>query len=234
MPLPDAHGRRVAALFGNIARWYDVLNRLLSAGLDRRWRRTMVAALPPAPHLVLDLAAGTLDVGCEICRQHPGAQVVAVDFSLPMLARGAAKRQGKAIFPVQADARRLPLPDACADAITISFGIRNIRPRQEAYAEMYRVLRPKGHLVILEFGTGQRRIWGGLYNWYLQRLLPTLGGLVSRDLEAYRYLADTITAFPNEETLAQELHAAGFTNVHWHALTSGIVFLHHATKPEDS
>ncbi len=229
--MPDLHAHRVAGLFGTIARCYDLLNRVLSLGLDQRWRRQMVHCLPQGPKTVVDLAAGTLDVSRAVCRQHPEACVVAVDFCRPMLVRGAAKRQGRAIWPVQADARRLPLPDACADAVTIAFGIRNIHPRSDAYAEIVRVLRPGGRLAILEFGTGQRRIWGGLYNWYLHQVLPGIGRLLSRDPEAYRYLAETIAAFPDEEALAEELRSAGFSDVRWTAMTSGIVFLHEAQRP---
>ncbi|MBC7354735.1 MAG: ubiquinone/menaquinone biosynthesis methyltransferase [Desulfomicrobiaceae bacterium] len=228
----DPHARRVAGLFGNIARFYDLLNHVLSLGLDRLWRRAMVRCLPPLRGPVLDLAAGTLDVSCEICRQHPQAQVVAVDFSHPMLARGHAKRTGRPIWPVQADARLLPLPDASVQAVTVAFGIRNIRPRCDAFAEILRVLRPGGKLVVLEFGTGRRRIWGGLYNWYLHRLLPAIGRMVSRDPEAYRYLAETIAAFPHEEALAQELEEAGFTLIRYTPMASGIVFLHEASRPE--
>lgn len=227
----DAHARRVAGLFSAIARRYDLLNRMLSLGLDQSWRRRLVSRLPHGVRTVVDLAAGTLDVSREICRQHPEAQVIAVDFARPMLARGAAKRRGLPIWPAQADARQLPLPDACADAVTMAFGIRNIRPREAAYAEIRRILRPGGLLVILEFGTGRRRIWGGMYNWYLHRLLPAVGRLVSRDPEAYGYLAETIAAFPHEEALAAELQAAGFTAVGWTAMTSGIVFLHEARRP---
>lgn len=227
----DAHSRRVARLFGNIARFYDLLNHVLSLGLDRLWRRAMVRCLPPIHGPVLDLAAGTLDVSCEIWRQHPFAQVVAVDFAHPMLARGQDKRAGRPIWPVQADARLLPLPNASVQAVTVAFGIRNIQPRCDAFAEIWRVLQPGGKLVILEFGTGRRRIWGGAYNWYLHRLLPTIGRIVSRDPEAYRYLAQTIAAFPHEEALAQELEEAGFTQISYTPMASGIVFLHEATRP---
>lgn len=231
------HGRRVAGMFGRIAGWYDFLNRFLSLGLDILWRRRLVAeAFDPAGGTgrVLDLAAGTLDVSLELARVRPGCRVTAADFCLPMLARGREKlaRAGgrPAIDPVQADALALPFKPDTFDAATIAFGIRNIVPRAGAYAELLRVLKPGGRLCILEFGSGRRRIVGGLYNVYLERVLPGIGRLFSRDAKAYRYLADTIRAFPDAETLAGELRAAGFTQVRHRAMTLGVVCLHVAVK----
>ncbi|HMM37638.1 MAG TPA: ubiquinone/menaquinone biosynthesis methyltransferase [Desulfovibrio sp.] len=233
----EAHGHKVAAMFGRIARWYDFLNRLLSLGQDVWWRYRLVRAVNPPPDgLVLDLAAGTLDVSVELLRQHPDLRVAALDFTLPMLAVGRERKLKGArverIFPVQADGRALPLPDASVDAVTIAFGIRNIKPRAEAYAEILRVLKPGGRLCVLEFGTGSRRVWKGLYNFYLDKLLPAIGRLVSRDEGAYRYLADTIRAFPDERALARELLEAGFAKVYHLPMLSGIVFLHVAGKAD--
>lgn len=234
MAQTGGHGQRVAAMFGRIARWYDFLNHFLSFGQDYFWRRALVrtARLADAG-LVVDLAAGTLDVSLEILRQHPGVRVAAADFSLPMLARGKRKlTRGRAerILPVQADARSLPLPDATADAATIAFGIRNILPRAGAYAEILRVLRPGGRLCILEFGTASRPVLRGLFNLYLDAVLPILGRLVSGDPGAYRYLADTIRAFPDERALARELYEAGFESVYYTPMHFGIVYLHVAKK----
>lgn len=235
---PEAHGRKVAAMFGRIARWYDFLNRLLSLGQDVWWRYRLVRAVnAPENGLVLDLAAGTLDVSVELLRQRPDLRVAALDFSLPMLAVGRERklrgRRAERIFPAQADGRVLPLADASVDAATIAFGIRNIKPRPEAYAEILRVLKPGGRFCVLEFGTGSRRVWKGLYNFYLDKLLPAIGRIVSRDDAAYRYLADTIRAFPDERTLARELLDAGFDKVYHVPMLSGIVFLHVAAKKAD-
>lgn len=236
-PHDAEHGRRVASMFGRIARFYDFLNHALSLGLDITWRRRLVAGIGLAPDQagwVLDLAAGTLDVALEVARRHPRAAIVAADFTLPMLRRGQTKippADAERIFPVQADGLALPLAGASMDAATIAFGIRNIKPRQAAYAEILRVLKPGARFRILEFGTGKRRIWGGAYNFYLTRLLPGFGRLVSGDAAAYRYLADTIRAFPDENALAEELSRAGFTSVTHTPLASGIVFLHTAVRP---
>lgn len=243
--LKDCEG--LAGMFGRIAGWYDPLNRLLSLGLDQRWRLCLAAAARPGrKQCLLDIAAGTLDVSLALARLHPGTHVLAVDFCLPMLERGKRKLgippqpcpalSGKAslsriILPAAADALRLPLPDACVDAVTTAFGIRNISPRDSAFREMLRVLVPGGRACILEFGSGRRKIWKGLYNFYLQRLLPLIGKWGSGDGAAYTYLAQSITEFPPPENLSAELRAAGFSRVYHVPLTSGIVCLHVAEKP---
>lgn len=230
---PNEHGKRVSGLFDNIAAWYDFLNHFLSAGQDVYWRHRLVRYVRPGnTGTVLDLAAGTLDVSREILRQNPGLRVLSLDFSRAMLCRGKPKIAGRTdIIPVQADGRALPLPDACVDTVTIAFGIRNILPRPDAYREIHRVLAPGGRLCILEFGTGQERIWQGLYNFYLGTILPKIGRFFSKNPEAYQYLADTIRAFPNARTLARELVDAGFSQVSYQALCSGIVYIHVGQKP---
>lgn len=234
LPVPGDSGR-VAGMFGRVAGSYDLLNHVLSAGLDIAWRRAMVRGLlapglPSGP--VLDLAAGTLDVSLMLSR-HGRRNIVAVDPCLPMLARGKTKiaaGPAAAIYPVLGDGLRLPLPDASVAGATIAFGIRNIRPRPEAFAELARVIKPGGRLMVLEFGTGKRRLWGGLYNFYLRDVLPKIGKLISGDDEAYLYLAETIREFPDEATLAGEMRQAGFCQVSYRAMTGGIVFLHAGVK----
>lgn len=230
------HGKRVADMFGRIAGWYDFLNHALSAGQDIYWRyRLAKAARPERGGMVLDLAAGTMDVSVELLRQYPECRVAALDFALPMLENGKRKKlkEGREdrIFPVQADGRQLPLPDESMAAATIAFGIRNILPREEAYAEFFRVLQPGARLCILEFGTGSKRVWKGLYNFYLDKVLPFLGDRISGDPGAYRYLAETIKSFPDERALGNELIEAGFERVYNVPMMSGIVYLHVAEKP---
>lgn len=224
-------------MFGRIVPWYDMLNMLLSGGMDRLWRRRLAREVRPLIHgstgRVLDLAAGTLDVALAIRKQYPHMRVPAMDFCPPMLERGRSKLHGdnaRAIFPVAADAKQLPLPANCVDAVTMAFGIRNILPRQEAFAEMVRVLAPGGRACILEFGSGQNRIWGGIYNFYMERLLPGIGRVVSGDGGAYGYLAESIRRFPTAAALEDEMRSAGFASA-WHIpLTSGIVCLHVGEK----
>jgi demethylmenaquinone methyltransferase/2-methoxy-6-polyprenyl-1,4-benzoquinol methylase len=237
---PGEHGRRVAGMFGRIAGWYDFLNHFLSLGLDLVWRKRLVSHLaplvPPAGGgrlSVLDLAAGTLDVTRAILRRYPGARVAAMDFAWPMLRRGQGKlsvRERGTVLTALADGRELPLHDASVDGVTIAFGIRNIIPRPRAHAEILRVLRPNGRYCILEFGAGRKRILKGLYNFYLSRLLPLLGRVISGDDQAYRYLAETIKAFPDENQLDVELLESGFARVFHESLAFGIVYIHVAEK----
>ncbi|MBG0790695.1 MAG: ubiquinone/menaquinone biosynthesis methyltransferase [Desulfovibrionaceae bacterium] len=230
------HGERVAAMFGRIAGWYDFLNHALSGGQDIFWRYRLARAARPEPGgMVLDLAAGTMDVSVELLRQYPECRVAALDFALPMLENGKRRKlkdgREERIFPVQADGRALPLPDDSMAAATIAFGIRNILPREDAYAEFLRVLKPGARLCILEFGTGSKRVWKGLYNFYLDKLLPFIGDRISGDSCAYRYLAETIKSFPDERALGCELLQAGFERVYNVPMMSGIVYLHVAEKP---
>ncbi len=236
------HGKKVAAMFGRIAGWYDFLNHALSAGQDIYWRYRLVKLVRPAKNgLVLDLAAGTLDVSVELIKQYKDIKVLSMDFAFPMLACGKSKKldgkyersRGTQIAAVQADGKKLPLPDSCLDGATIAFGIRNILPREEAYKEILRTLKPGARFCILEFGSGRKRIWKGFYNFYLNRILPLLGKIVSGDSGAYTYLADTIRSFPDERTLGTELRNSGFDRVMFVPLLSGIVYLHVAEKPVD-
>lgn len=229
-----AHDAAVAGMFGRIARFYDLLNRLLSLGVDQYWRKVLARNVRLGQGgVVLDLAAGTLDVALAVRRRYPTALVPALDFCPPMLALGRRKlkdENARRILPVAADAKQLPLPDASVDCITMAFGIRNILPREAAFAEMLRVLRPGGRACILEFGSGQERIWGGLYNFYLNQILPRVGRMFSKDPAAYGYLADTIRAFPTARKLEEEMLRTGFARA-WHLkLTSGIVCLHVGEK----
>lgn len=231
----SAHDSAVAGMFGGIARFYDLLNHLLSLGIDYYWRHELAAAVRPgAEGIVLDLAAGTLDVSLAIRRRFPEVTVLALDFCPPMLRLGLPKLKGddrQRILPVAADAKKLPLPEASINCLTIAFGIRNIRPRRDALIEMLRVLKPGGRACILEFGSGEERIFGGLYNLYLTHLLPLIGRLFSRDKGAYTYLARTICEFPKADLFEREMQEAGFVHTSYRKLTAGIVCLHVGEKP---
>ncbi len=234
----QAHAARINSLFGRIAGVYDPLNRIFSLGQDTLWRKRLARAVGPAlapdgSGRVLDLAAGTLDVCVELLRSHPNIRVTAADFCRPMLARGVAKgkitdRRRFSVFT--ADALSLPFADACMDAVTLAFGLRNMDPRGMALAEILRVLKPGGRLCVLEFAGAGEPILFGLYNLYLTTVLPLVGRLVSKDDGAYRHLADSIESFPPAEGLAAELLAAGFADVVHESMTAGIVNLHMAVK----
>lgn len=221
-------------MFGRIAGVYDLLNHTLSLGIDKSWRRKLADLVKPQNNeLALDLAAGTLDVALALQKKAPEAAIVAIDFCQPMLKQGAAKLKNANthILPCAGDALALPVRDGVAQCVTMAFGIRNIPDRIKSFQEMWRVLKPGGIAGILEFGSGKEKIWGGIYNFYLNRLLPAIGKAVAKDQTAYEYLAQTIREFPPAPVLAAEMQKAGFEKTGYEKLTSGIVCLHWGIKP---
>ena len=232
---PDKTPSRIAGMFDSIAPRYDLLNRVLSLGLDQKWRRRGVAALRLAgPSRVLDLCSGTADLALAVTARHPDASVVGVDFSGAMLRLGLDKvrRSGleRRIRLIRGDATRIPLPDASCDGGTIGFGIRNVAEPERALAELARVLRPGARLAIVEFG--QPRIPGirTLYAWYFRYLLPRIGKRVSHHQNAYSYLPASVGAFPPPAEFVQTIESHGFVDVEAVPLTLGIVCLYAATR----
>jgi demethylmenaquinone methyltransferase/2-methoxy-6-polyprenyl-1,4-benzoquinol methylase len=222
----DPH--EVASMFDAVARRYDLTNTVLSLGRDRAWRRATRAALDIGPgDTVLDLAAGTAVSTEELV--HSGAWCVAADFSVGMLKAGRAR----AVPKVAADAVRLPFADAAFDAVTISFGLRNVVDHDAALREMARVTRPGGRLVVCEFSTPTNPLFGTVYKEYLMRALPRIALAVASNPEAYVYLAESIRAWPDQATLARRIKKAGWAGVRWRNLTGGIVALHAATRTVD-
>ncbi len=231
--MQNEHGHKVSGLFNRIAGWYDFLNHFLSLGQDIIWRQRLVRHVRSEKGgVILDLAAGTLDVSRKVGKTFPTAKIVGLDFSLPMLVRGKRKMNAsrERFLPLLADVTRIPMSDCSADCATIAFGIRNVKPRASAYAEILRVLKPGGRLCILEFGSGRNRVWKGIYNFYLNRVLPLIGRLFSGDPGAYSYLARSIGDFPPAPDLAGEIVSAGFGRVFYYPLCSGIVYVHVAEK----
>lgn len=231
----DEHTRAVAVMFGRMTPWYDFQNHAFSLGLDFWWRRALVRAVTPGPTgMILDVAAGTLDVTLGLIRRYPGLRVTAADICAPMLDYGMQRKlkpgEKERVTPLVADARHLPLPDASVDAVTIAFGIRNVRPRSEALSEMFRVLVPGGRACILEFAPVTTPIFGPAYHWYLKHVLPRLARLVSDSTDAYDYFADTIAHFPAPSAFSAELREAGFPFVQHFPLTLGVVNLHIAVR----
>lgn len=221
-------------MFDRIAPRYDLLNRVLSAGTDVRWRRQAVDYLGlGAGARVLDLCTGTADLLIEALGRGPGRSGVGVDLSFEMLARGASKLRRRGMQQRAAlasgDVERLPLRAACFDGALVAFGIRNVGERQGALAEVLRVLRPGGRLVVLEFSTPPGLL-GRLYRLYFLRVLPRIGSLVSGDGGAYGYLPASVDRFPAPTRFGEELRAAGFGSVEWRSLTFGIAHLHRGEK----
>jgi demethylmenaquinone methyltransferase / 2-methoxy-6-polyprenyl-1,4-benzoquinol methylase len=231
----DKRPSEVSAMFDRVAERYDLLNDVLSVGRDRWWRRAVTAAVGARPgQRVLDLAAGTGTSSASLAAA--GAGCVACDFSLGMLrvgARRAAPRQpgpGTVSF-VAGDALRLPFGDGVFDAVTISFGLRNVADPAAALAEMRRVTRPGGRLVICEFGHLPTQPLDRLYGWGLAVALPAVARSLSRNAGAYAYLAESIKAWPDGQQLADLVRAAGWSAVRWRGLTMGVVAVHLARNP---
>ncbi|MCW2802384.1 MAG: menG [Propionibacteriaceae bacterium] len=213
----------VAAMFDGVAARYDLANDVLSLGADRAWRQLVVEAVDPQPgQTILDLAAGTGTSSEPFAAA--GAAVFPTDLSLGMLTVG--KRRRPELSFVAGDALQLPYADDSFDAVTISFGLRNVENTQAALAEMRRVTKPGGSLVVCEFSTPRWRPFRAVYANYLVAAIPKLARLVSSNPAAYEYLAESIQAWPDQERLAQTIEQAGWTGVEWRNLSGGIVALH--------
>jgi demethylmenaquinone methyltransferase/2-methoxy-6-polyprenyl-1,4-benzoquinol methylase len=223
----DKNPAEVQAMFDDVARRYDITNDVLSLGQDRRWRRRVIDAVDPKHgELVLDLAAGT-GTSSQPFRDR-GADVVPCDFSVGMLRVG---KQAKPHLPfVAGDGTRLPFGDDTFDAVTISFGLRNIVDPDAGLRELRRVTKPGGRIVVCEFSSPTWSPFRTVYLEYLMKALPAVARTVSSSPDAYVYLAESIRAWPDQAGLAGRLQSAGWTAVKWRNLSGGIVALHHATK----
>jgi demethylmenaquinone methyltransferase / 2-methoxy-6-polyprenyl-1,4-benzoquinol methylase len=219
----------VAAMFDGLADRYDLLNDVLSLGQDRYWRKVVARAVAAGPgELVLDLAAGTGTSSRSFTGA--GARCVACDFSLGMLRAGAGKPAARVRF-VAGDALDLPFRDLSFDAVTISFGLRNVVDPDAALTEMLRVTRPGGRLVVCEFSHLPARRLDAVYSRYLAAALPVIARSVSGSGEAYSYLAESIADWPAQPELARRIAAAGWRGVRWRNLTMGVVAVHVARRP---
>ncbi len=229
---PDKAPDRIAGMFDAIAPRYDLLNRLLSAGIDKRWRKRAIASLGlSGRETLIDVCTGTADVALEATG---AAHVVGVDFAGAMLTLGLRKvhaaNQGRRIALIRGDAMRLPARDRSADAATVAFGIRNVQRPEVACAEMARVLRPGARLAILEFGVPRIPGVSSLYLWYFRRVLPLIGRMISGHTGAYSYLPASVGTFPPPAEFVTILRQAGFADVRAVPLTFGIVYLYTGVK----
>jgi demethylmenaquinone methyltransferase/2-methoxy-6-polyprenyl-1,4-benzoquinol methylase len=235
----DKSPTRIAGMFDAIAPRYDLLNGVLSGGLDRYWRRRAIRSLGfTGVETLLDVCTGTGDVAIAAARARRGARrVLGLDFAGAMLARALEKTEarqlGGRVQVVRGDAMHLPVPNNTVDGVTIAFGIRNVAVPEAACAELLRVLRPGGRLAILEFGLPVIPAVRPLYLWYFRQVLPRIGRMVSRHDAAYSYLPASVGAFPWGDAFAQILREQGFNNVRARPLTFGIVYLYTATKSAD-
>jgi len=218
-------------MFDQVAPGYDRTNALLSGGNSVLWRLATVKALDLKPgERVLDVAAGTGTSAKALAKT--GAEVVALDFSPGMVEQGRKKHPG--IEFIEGDAQALPFPSGSFDAVTISFGLRNVHNPQLALGEMYRVLKPGGRIVICEFSHPPAPLLQAGYQGYLKYVMPAVTALSSSHREAYRYLMESINDWPDQSVLSQWMRTAGFTRVAYRNLTGGMVALHRARSPEDS
>jgi len=222
----EDHARRVRDMFARISPRYDLLNHLLSGNVDKRWRRNVVEKLRPLllPEAqILDVACGTGDLSIALF-ENIGARVTGVDFCRPMLE--CATRKDPRIAFVEGDALQLPFDDAVFDAVTIAFGLRNLSSVEQGLSELRRVLKRKSWAAILEFSKPVVPGFRSLAAAYCTRLLPRIGGMISGSRSAYEYLPDSVSRFPDQETLSAMMTAAGFTDVEFENLTGGVAALH--------
>jgi demethylmenaquinone methyltransferase/2-methoxy-6-polyprenyl-1,4-benzoquinol methylase len=225
---PADRERLVRDVFRRVARRYDLMNDLLSFGVHRAWKRSLARSVALAPgQLAVDLAGGTGDVAQRLAGE--GRTVIVVDPSVEMMQAGRESRDFR-IRWLAGTAEAMPLPEVCADAVTIAFGIRNVTHMPDAFAEILRVLKPGGRLYCLEFSTPAPFLRGayGLYNRWV---IPRIGALVAQDRAAYRYLIESIRRFPDQEAMKAAMESAGFTGVTYRNFSFGIACLHAGSRP---
>lgn len=228
-------------MFDGIAARYDLLNHVLSANMDKRWRRVLTtklfATLPDHTGKVriLDVACGTGDLSFAVHKRGP-AQVIGIDFSRPMLelAKSKAKAQGLNLSFIEGDALDLPFADRSFTAVTIAFGLRNLTSVESAFEELLRVLKPGGRIAVLEFSRPVIPVFRSIFRIYFAKILPLLGGLISGSRSAYEYLPESVERFPDQKELAALMTEAGFVGVSFENLTGGIAALHFGTRPSES
>jgi demethylmenaquinone methyltransferase / 2-methoxy-6-polyprenyl-1,4-benzoquinol methylase len=219
-------------MFGSIAPRYDLANHLLSCGCDFYWRRRAAGVVAGwAPAKIVDLATGTGDLALALQQKIPEAEIVAADFLPEMIE--LAKRKGVR-HAIVADAMKLPFDDASFDCVTVAFGLRNMRNWGDALREMARVLRPNGHLLVLEFSLPTLSILRAPYRFYLHYCLPVVGSILTKKKTAYDYLGDSIEQFPSGNAMLALMEASGFNKAQAESLTGGIVTIYTATRFRDA
>ena len=232
----DEKQGKVAGVFHSVAQRYDVMNDLMSLGVHRLWKRlTIELSGVRKGQMILDIAGGTGDLAAKFSRLvGPEGEVVLADINDSMLNVGRDRLADRGIAGniqfVQANAQCLPFPDDHFDCITIAFGLRNVTDKDEALRSMYRVLKPGGQLMVLEFSKPTVKALTPIYDTYSFKILPFIGKLVTNDAESYQYLAESIRMHPDQETLKDMMENAGFSQCQYHNLTAGIVALHRGFK----
>lgn len=235
----DKSEKRIQEMFGEISPRYDFLNHFLSGGTDYYWRWRAVRAVPPGEGPILDVCTGTGDLAIAYWKKARGrVKVVGSDFTHSMLERAQAKfhnigeTASAPLMFVEADTQKLPFADDEFEIVSVAFGLRNVTDTEQGLAEMVRVLKPGGRLLVLEFSMPRNRIVGGLYRWYFKNILPRIGQLLARNRQsAYNYLPQSVSEFPHGQALADLMQAAGLEHITWKPLTFGIATLYWGRKP---
>ncbi len=225
----------VHGVFTNVASNYDVMNDVMSVGIHRLWKEAMMDWLAPRPgQRLLDVAGGTGDISFRFLKRAKGSEAVVLDMTESMLVEGRKRAEAAAMSShlnwVTGDAMALPFEDNAFDVYTISFGIRNVTRIPDALSEAYRVLRPGGRLMVLEFSQLPNEGMQKLYDLYSFNVIPRMGKLIANDQESYQYLVESIRNFPDQETFANMISAAGFGQVKYRNLSLGIAALHSGWK----
>ncbi|SEQ71286.1 bifunctional demethylmenaquinone methyltransferase/2-methoxy-6-polyprenyl-1,4-benzoquinol methylase UbiE [Thalassovita taeanensis] len=234
--VPEAEkAGRVRGVFGSVASKYDVMNDVMSMGIHRVWKDAMMDWLAPRPGTqLLDVAGGTGDISFRYLKRAGKAHATVLDLTEPMLIEGRKRAEAESMADslewVVGDAMALPFADNSFDVYTISFGIRNVTRPQEALNEAYRVLRPGGRLMVLEFSQLPNEGMQWLYDRYSFNVIPTMGKIIANDRESYQYLVESIRNFPDQETFLEMVKKAGFSNAKYRNLSLGIAALHSGWK----
>jgi demethylmenaquinone methyltransferase/2-methoxy-6-polyprenyl-1,4-benzoquinol methylase len=231
----DQKAGMVHGIFTRVADRYDIMNDVMSAGVHRLWKDAMMDWLVPRPgQKLLDVAGGTGDIALRFLRRAPGSTATVLDMTESMLIEGQKRAEAENLAGrldwIVGDAMALPFPDNCFDAYTISFGIRNVTRIADALSEAYRVLRPGGRLMVLEFSHLPSPALQWAYDRYSFNVIPLLGQIVANDRDSYQYLVESIRKFPDQDTFAGMIRSAGFGQVKYRNLTMGIVALHSGWK----
>jgi len=226
--------KQVESMFDNIAPGYDKLNRLLTVGIDRVWRRKTIARLEKTDLLVLDIATGTADMAIEAVKNHPCRKITGLDVSAEMLRYGQEKidkaELGKQITLVKGDSEDLPFESDSFDAVMVAFGVRNFENLEKGLSEIHRVLKPDGKLLVLEFTKPRTPGFKQLFQLYFRYILPKIGRMKSKDPKAYKYLFESVQAFPDFEHFTAIMDKIGYTQCTYKALSLGICAIYQGSK----
>jgi len=224
----EKNPKKIKNMFNSIAGTYDLLNHIFSLNIDAMWRKKTVKAIKNSnPQKILDVAAGTFDLSISFAKEFKNAEIYSLDFAIDMLTKGLHKIKNHNIFAINGDGLKLPFKDNTFDIVSIAFGIRNLESMEQGLQEFFRVLKPNGILLVLEFTPNKNP----LFNLYSGVIMPLIGKIVSGDSEAYSYLHKSVKNFPNADTLKQMFEHTGFINTSYKKMTFSIAALHKGQKP---